>query len=191
MGRWLRWAALGALLGSLGLVVAVIAGVNGQPAGAAGVYTIDIIDTGFNPELCQVNRNGDRVRWRNKSSKIARVEVLDLGGVDNPPLAESEDILPGAESTLVIAVDAAIDRSYRDKYTPSHTGRIVAPIDPNAQASCSPLPPTPTPTPTRTPTPVPAPIVRHPSCTGLLPVTRAPITGCSIASSISADGPGE
>ena len=191
VGRLIRWAALGAVLASLGLVVAAIAGLNGQHAGAASVYTIDIIDSGFNPQLCQVNRNGDRIHWKNKTNRTVRIEVLDLGGVDNPPLAESEDILPGQESILVMEVTAPVDRTYRDKYAPEHRGRFTSPIDPGAQASCSPLPPTPTPTPTRTPTPIATPVPRHPSCTGLLPITRAQITGCSVASNISADGPGE
>ena len=191
VGRWLRWTALVAVLASLGLVVAAIAGVNGQHAGAASVYTIDIIDSGFNPQLCQVNRNGDGIRWKNKTSKTAHIEVLDLGGVDNPILDETEDILPGQESVKIFRVEGVVDRTYRDKFAPEHRGRFTSPVDPGAQASCSPLPPTPTPTPTRTPTPVPTPIPRHPSCTGLLPVTRAPITGCSVASNISADGPDE
>lgn len=184
-----RLALLGGSLALLGFVAAAIAGVNSQPAGAASVYTVEILDSGFNPPLCQVNRNGDRIRWKNLSSKTARISVLDLGGVDNPPLAESEDIPPGELSVFVIQVDAMVDRTYTDTYAPTHTGRFLAPRENSAAASCSPLPPTPTPAPTPTPRPSPGTISdMPPSCMGLMPVSRQPISGCSLVTDVARDG---
>jgi hypothetical protein len=189
--RWLRFGALGALLASAGLVVVAASGIRSVPVSAAGEYTIDVLPTGFNPELCQVNRVNSTVRWRNKTNAPVRIQVLDLGGVDNPPMDVTEDIAPNATSQGSFFATANLDRTYQDKYLPSRRGRIVAPVDPNFGSQCSPLPPTPTPTPTRTPTPVPTPTQRPPACTGLLPVTRQVIVGCGIAANIAKQGDDE
>lgn len=139
-------------------IAMLFAGQSDTPARAASLYTIEIIDSGFNPTTCVVNRNDDEVRWFNKTSKVVRVYVPDVGGPDNPPRYDFE-VQPGQYSTTKLRVSHNVELDYYDKNIPAHSGRIVAPFENNAAPNCSPAAPTPTPTntPTRTPTPTATP----------------------------------
>jgi hypothetical protein len=141
-------------------VITVSLGRGGTSANAAGTVTIEILDSGFNPQVCQVNRSG-------------------IPGV---PLYDSGDIALGDTTTGGVIVNQIWDQQYYEEYEKTMTGRIVSPLSPSAQTSCSPQPPTPTPTPTRTPTPIaptPAPLQLHPRCIGL--------QGCAVLPVVAGD----
>ena len=180
---WIRLGLAGISLASLVFAGMAMVIASRTPADAASSHIVEILDSGFNPEICTVNGNGDSVRWKNKSSKVRHVVVPDLGGVDNPPLWESEDIAPGATSVGSLQFDLRTTRIYFDRDEPTMIGTIIAVT---GAAQCSPLPPTPTPTPTRTPTPTPTatpratPTQKPPRCIGL--------EGCAVAPQISQDG---
>ncbi len=180
---WVRLGLAGISLASLVFAGMAMVLSTRTPAGAAFVYTVDVLPTGFNPEICTVNRNGDSVRWHNKTSQVVKIALVDEGGINNPLQEVTEDIAPNATSQGSVAPNAQVNRKYIDVYLPSREGRIVAPQDPNAAAQCSPLPPTPTPTPTRSPTatptvtPRPTPIQRPARCIGA--------TGCALAPDIT------
>ena len=153
-------------------------------------YIIDILPGGFNPPFCQVDRANDGgatfVRFRNKDTKARRLIVPDVSVEPTaPPLEDTGPIPAGTVSEFNIGITGNYDRTFRDADDPKLTIRIYAPQSPNSPANCSPLPPTPTPTPTRTPTPKPTPTQRPPACMGLAPVSRQPITGCSIAPDVT------
>ena len=139
-------------------IAMLMAGQANTPVRAKALYTIEVLESGFNPETCQVSRNDDEIRWLNKTSKPVHILVPDIGGPDNPPRLDFGEVQPGQYSqTLVITAQA--DLAYLDKNKPERKGRIVAPLQNNAAPNCSPAAPTPTPTntPTRTPTPTATP----------------------------------
>lgn len=176
-------AALAAALLLAGIVTVSI-GRGGTSANAAGTVTIEILDSGFNPQVCQVNRNNSTVLWKNKSTKVRRVIVK--GAIE--PIYDSGDLQPGETGLGGVYITSLATYQVSDFYEPTMTGQVVSPMSPSAQTVCSPLPPTPTPTPTRTPTPIPtptpiaptpAPLQLHPRCIGL--------QGCAIAPIIASD----
>ncbi|MBI2764454.1 MAG: hypothetical protein HYX53_00935 [Chloroflexi bacterium] len=176
-------AAAGMLL--LG-IISIVAGSSGGTAQAAGEYTIDILASGFNPEVCVVNRNSSRIVWLNKDTVPHR--VFFPGEFPGQPLYDSGDIPPGGTSQGGVVVNQNTTLTYSDPGFPKLKGTIIAPIDNNATSNCSPLPPTPTPTPTRTPTPIPTatpiaatptPLVLPPRCIGLV--------GCAVAPAVARD----
>ncbi len=170
----------------------IIAGRGPTGARAAGDYTIEILASGFNPELCTVNRNDSTVYFHNKDSKVRRVIWPDPNGGENAPLLYDSGPIQPNETVIAFSVTSQVDIRYRDADIPSHTGRVVAPQSNSAQSNCSPNPPTPTPTntptitptPTMTPSPTPTP-PRPEACDRLL---GNPI-GCVLAIWISHDGP--
>jgi hypothetical protein len=153
-------------------------------AHAAGTYTIDILARSFNPSHCQLNRNGDIVRWRNADSVVRRVSLPPITGAERVVL----EVAPGGYSEPFEFHHGNVNWEYWDADDPTISGHLNVPQDPGAPASCSPLPPTPTPTPTRTPTPIPAPtlpIQKPLACAGLMPPNdageRNPVKGCAVA----------
>lgn len=161
-------------------VITVSLGRGGTSANAAGTVTVEILDSGFNPQVCQVNRNATTIYWKNKSTKVRRVVISS--GIEGHPLFDSGDIAIGETTTGGVIVNQIWDQQYYDEYERTMTGRIVSPLSPSAQTACSPQPPTPTPTPTRTPTPIaptPAPLQLHPRCIGL--------QGCAVMPVIAGD----
>ena len=156
-------------------------------AAADNLLTIDILDTGMNPQVCQLGRF-EPVHWHNRTNQVRKI-ILDGGATDaNGQTIEiaTGDIPSGADSSP-IQLGAGGTRTYHDFYNPSLKGTLSAPqfSDGSNGGSCSPLPPTPTPSPTPrvTPTPIiaptPTPQPRHPRCTGLL--------GCAVAPGVASD----
>ena len=148
-----------------------------RPASAAyGHYTIEISDTGVNPETCSINRE-DEVVWKNIGSQVHRIIKPDAG-VNSPPLFDSGDIAPGETSSPAI-FSSGSKWPYYDQYNPSIKGTIITPGRAESQTvSCSPLAPTPTPTPTRAPaTATPTPILPA-GCKWV---------GCAVAVAVSYD----
>ncbi|MCC6381609.1 MAG: hypothetical protein IT304_03825 [Dehalococcoidia bacterium] len=161
------------------------AAASGASAAAAdGVYTVEILRSGFNPQTCVVNRNRSTVRFLNKDS-VARRVVVPAAGVDSPPLYDSGDIAPG-DTWSGFYIDYQAELHYYDFYFPAQTGVVLAPVDPNAASQCDPLPPTPTPTPTRTatPTPTPTPVPQSPA--GCLRFFASPL-GCAVGPFVATD----
>jgi hypothetical protein len=176
-------AAAGMLL--LG-TISIIAGSSGGTAHAAGEYTIEILASGFNPQVCIVNRNNSQIFWKNKDTVVHRI-VLP-GEIPGQPIFDSGDILPGETSPGGVLINSSSTWNYSDFYVSSLKGTIISPIPNDTASQCSPLPPTPTPTPTRTPTPIPTatpvvatptPIVLPPRCIGLV--------GCAVAPAVARD----
>ena len=184
-------AALAAL--GLALVAVAVATEFRGTATASSDHTVEILDDAFNPQLCIVNRNGDRIFWRNESNVVRRI-ILPTGNPTSP--FDTGDLEPGETSTRPFQVQSILTLDYTDEYDESLTGTIQAPFDQNAAARCSPLPPTPTPTntptvtpiPSVTPSPTPSPSPtpeRPPACTGLMPVSRLPVEGCGVAPDVA------
>lgn len=189
-GRMVMWrnrpAAVLAGLGILSFAGYVMtAGGGAVPgaathAGAASRYTIEVNEQGFNPELCQVNRLGDEVVWKNTGAQPHQVIVPDVG-VDSPPRFDTGEILPG-ETSQVYSFTGQADLQYHDAKFPTHKGRILVPMSPSASASCTKQAPTPTPTPTRTATPVPTPtpwVIQSAKC--------RPGLGCAVTQQLARD----
>ncbi|MFN0096940.1 MAG: hypothetical protein ACKVVT_19445 [Dehalococcoidia bacterium] len=166
-------------------IAMLFAGRAETPVQAASLHTIEILETGFNPAVCTVNRNNDEVRWFNKTSSPVHILVPDVGGPGNPPRFDFGEVLPGQFSAQKLIITAVTDLTYIDNNRPERKGRIIAPISNTAQADCSPAPPTPTPTntPTRTPTPTATPsstpYAVPPRCIG--------VQGCGVAIDIAKD----
>jgi hypothetical protein len=190
-GRVRQIAALGLALSALGagLASVIIGGGGTTDANAASEYTIDILASGFNPSYCQVTRNDDRVAFLNKDTRVRRVIVRAFASDPTaPPMYDSGDIQPGGR-VVAFTATGQIDVSYEDYYVPEHKGRIVAPLNPNAGASCSPLPPTPTPTSTPTVTPTPTATPPKPPTPEACERLLADPKGCSVAIRVANDGP--
>lgn len=192
MGR--KQTQVAALALAMAMLVAgfasVVVGGRATPGvRAAGEFTIEILASGFNPQLCTVNRNDSTVYFHNRDTKARRVIWRDPNAGEDAPLRyDSGDIPPGAR-VKAFSVTSQVDIRYEDANIPAHTGRIVAPMSNEAQSNCSPLPPTPTPTNTPTPTPTPRPTPPPPptpeACARLL----ANPEGCRVAIRVASDGP--
>lgn len=167
-GRWYRpllavTAVIMALAGGLSVLFSHTAEVMAE----RDIYTVEVLDSGFNPILCQVSR-WDSVQFQNKSSKIVHIVQPDAGAASNPPIADLGTIEPGGMSGPVIKAEGG-NIYYIDLETPSHTFTLSSPQHTESgPENCSPLPPTPTPTltptpgPTKTPTPLATPTPRLP-----------------------------
>ena len=176
-----------ALAMALGGAVAILH-TGEKQAAADSDLTIDIIDSGMNPVLCQLGRF-NTVHWRNKTGSVRKILFDNLSYTDpitnqTTPLS-TDDIAPGANSSGV-TLSAGGNYAYHDVYNPNLKGSLSAPQrSDTGPIVCSPLPPTPTPSPTPkvTPTPIipptPTPAPRHPRCTGLL--------GCAVAPGVASD----
>lgn len=193
-GRWYRpllvaVAVSMALAGGLSVLFTHTAEVNA----ARDLYTVDVLDSGFNPLICQVSRF-DSVRFQNKSSKPVHIVQPDAGAATNPPVADLGTIAPGEFSGAVLKSEGG-NIYYIDLETPSHTFTLTSPQQTeNGPESCSPLPPTPTPTPTftpgptKTPTPLATPTPRPPLyCKAQQLGAVAGREGCAIAPGVARD----
>lgn len=189
---------LGAVLMLISGIAAVLAGNAGAPAVPAHAIdhegsVIEILPgkLGFNPEVCQVNRNGGTARFYNTDTVPRRVVRPDPYNPDPTTpsyLFDSGWIQPGSYGGTILAT-APHEFTYQDYDDESLTGVFQAPLSNNAPTVCSPLSPTPTPTntPTITPTPFATPTATptmppsiHPRCYGSI--------GCAVAPEIAADG---
>jgi hypothetical protein len=174
------YAVLAAGMLTAGIAM-LFAGRAETPARAGSLYTIEVLDSGFNPEVCVINRLGDRVRWHNRTSKPVYIWRPDPNSPENPVIWDVGEVPPGGFSTELMATGNH-DWPYEDKYT-GRTGKVIVPISNNAAADCSPRPPTPTPTntptrtPTRTATPAFTPFSVPPRCIG--------VAGCAVAIDIA------
>lgn len=146
-----------------------------KPATAAYEhYTIEISDTGVNPDSCSISR-GDEVVWKNIGTQVHRIIKPDAG-VNLPPLFDSGDIAPG-ETSPAARFDAGSKWLYYDQYNSAIKGVIITPARAESQAaSCVPLAPTPTATPTRAPA--------RPTPTPVLPAGCRWV-GCAVAAALS------
>lgn len=181
--RWTRWVLLAgtAGVGAALFVTSLVATQGGGTAAAAGEYVIDILPDAFNPAICQVNRNGSTVKFRNQDTKPRRVHPTYVGP-SGQLLWDTGYLDPGETWQSGIYIDHVANIQYRDADNPSLTGTIVSPLSNDAPSICDPLPPTPTPTPTFTPSPTPSATVTQqpPRCVGA--------GGCAVAPNIAQDG---
>ena len=194
MGRWYRpllavVAVSMALAGGLSVLFSHTADVQA----AQKLFTVDVLDSGFNPLICQVSRF-DSVQFFNKSSKTIHIVLPDAGASTNPPIADLGFVAPGDTSGPVVKSQGG-NLYYVDLETPSHTFTLSSPSHTEAgPENCSPLPPTPTPTltptpgPSKTPTPLATPTPRLPLyCKAQeLGATRGN-EGCAVAPGVARD----
>lgn len=153
-----------AALASIAVVsggVSVLLSVTHSSAESSEDHVIDIINTGFNPEVCYVDR-ADTFRFINKTSSVQHVlsnqnEFLDTGPIQ-----------PGETSKGFNFHFIGSQHFYLESH-PEFTGEVIT----DHGRHCDPLPPTPTPTntPTATPTvtPSPTPIPTPDGRKGLIP----------------------
>lgn len=178
-----------ALAGGLSVLFTHTAGVSAQQK----LFTVEVLDSGFNPLVCQVSRY-DSVQFFNKSSKPVHIVQPDAGVSTNPPVADLGIVEPGKMSGPVIKSEGG-DIHYIDLETPSHTFTLTSPQrTENGPENCSPLPPTPTPTltptpgPTRTPTPLATPTPRLPLyCKAQALGAVRGNEGCAVAPGVARD----
>ncbi len=140
----LRTRFPGRLLFALLLVTAALA-----PAGSLRVrhadalfdeLRIEIRPDGYNPPVCQVNRNSyANIRFVNKDTKPRRM-VVDGIGVGAPFLLDTGWIAPGETQSNSWTFTELQDLVYRDHDNPALRGRIVVPIPNNAEQICEPTP---------------------------------------------------
>ncbi|MGE5596754.1 MAG: hypothetical protein ACM3S1_12065 [Hyphomicrobiales bacterium] len=190
--RWTRAAMLVAavlmLLGGLGAVLAGGGGsAEAQIEHEGNVIEILPGDLGFNPEHCQLNRNGSIVQFYNTDNVPRRIIQPSISvDPEATPELDTGYIEPGTYSGKWQVQGYEII-NYEDADNPSLKGEIVAPLYP-APDICQPLPPTPTPTnapsvtatPTESPTATPSPTPqRSPRCIGA--------AGCAVAPYIARD----
>jgi hypothetical protein len=149
-------------------------------AEATSVYTIEIIESGFNPAICTVNRFDGQVRWLNKTDEPITVIFPDIGSPDNPPVYIFGPIEPGEASATLSFEGNQFNDDYFAFEHPEWTGTLIAPLSPSAASACSPLPPTPTPTPTLQPTATP---IRPEGCDRFF----AQADGCAVAPEVARD----
>lgn len=194
-GRWYRpLLAVAALSMALAGGLSVLFSHTAEVQAARDLYTVEVLDSGFNPKLCQVSRF-DSVQFLNKSSKNVHIVQPDAGAATNPPLADLGTIAPGETSGAVFK-SAGGDFHYVDLETPSHTFIMTSPNQTEAgPENCSPLPPTPTPTPTftpgptRTPTPLATPTPRLPLYCKAQALGATPgREGCAVTGGVARDG---
>ncbi len=166
------------LLAAASLVIAV-AGTffvvlgNTERAAANSSFVIEANEFGFNPPVCQMNRD-DYFAWKNVGKSVRRI-IVPTAGVNSPPLWDTGDILPG-ETSAKFELTHGTTIHYEDFYDPSLKGTLQTPLYSNSgPVNCSPQAPTPTPTPPPAPTPVPKP----PRC-----ITSP---GCAVAPALSRD----
>ncbi|MEP7214670.1 MAG: hypothetical protein ABI782_00365 [Anaerolineaceae bacterium] len=193
-GRWYRpllavVAVSMALMGGLSVLFSHTADVKAQ----RDLYTVEVLDSGFNPLICQVSRF-DSVQFWNKSSKIVHIVQPDAGAATNPPISDLGTIAPGEYSGPVIKSEGG-NIHYIDLETPSHTFTLSSPQQTeNGPENCSPAPPTPTPTltptpgPTKTPTPLATPTPRLPLyCKAQALGAVRGNEGCAVAPGVARD----
>ncbi|MGD9932831.1 MAG: hypothetical protein AB7T37_03850 [Dehalococcoidia bacterium] len=110
-----------------------------QPARALfDELRIEIRPDGYNPPVCQVNRNTyANIRFVNKDSKPRRI-VLDGIGVGAEFLLDTGWIAPGETQATSWTFTELQDIRYRDHDNPALTGRIIVPIPNNAEQTCEP-----------------------------------------------------
>lgn len=126
-----------------------------KPVTAYNQYVVEISDTGFNPEVCNISRD-DEVVWKNVGTKVHRVIIPDAG-VNSPPLFDTGDIEPGQVSPPAKFTYGG-GNTLVDFYNPALRSTVSTGKAQAQAANCRPLPPTPTPTPTPIPaTPTPKP----------------------------------
>ena len=194
-GRWYR-----PLLAAVAVAMAFAGGLSvlfshtPDVQAAQKLFTVDVLDSGFNPTLCQLSRF-DSVQFFNKSSKTVHIVQPAAGAPSNPPDVDLGTIEPGGKSGPVVK-SAGGELHYIDLETPSHTFTLSSPTNTEAgPENCSPLPPTPTPTPTvtpgptKTPTPIATPTPRLPfyckaQALGAIPGRE----GCAVTGGIAKDG---
>ena len=140
-----------------------------SPAGAEEQFTIAILDTGFNPAVCVVNRGSNHsVRWINKGKLPHQVRsVASTPNDSSVPLFETLVLQPG-ETSSGFNFTAKSKFPYFDALNPGLKGTVESG---DGVASCVEAPPTPTPTntpsvsptatPTRTPVAPPTPDPRR------------------------------
>ena len=131
---------------------------------------IEIRPDGYNPPVCQVNRNTyANIRFVNKDSKPRRI-VVDGIGVDADFLLDTGWIEPGETQRTSWTFTELQDLRYRDHDNPALTGRIIVPIPNNAEQICEPA---------DLPDPAGDPCVR----------VLAEPAGCGVIPRVSSDGP--
>ncbi|MCA9829960.1 MAG: hypothetical protein R3B97_05335 [Dehalococcoidia bacterium] len=121
----------------LAVVLAPGAGLRIHPAAALfDELRIEIRPEGFNPAVCQVNRNTyANIRFVNRDSKPRRIVVDEIA----EPGAFRLDtgwIAPGETQTTSWTFTELQDLRYRDHDNPALTGRIIVPIPNNAEQIC-------------------------------------------------------
>lgn len=152
-------AALASVAVVSGGISVLLSATSGSAAGED--HVIDIINTGFNPEICYVDRS-DTFRFINKTDDVQRVRSNQNEHLDTGPIE------PGETSTGFNFHFIGSQHFYLES-EPDFTGQVIT----DHGRHCDPLPPTPTPTntPTATPTatPSPTPIPTPEGRKGLIP----------------------
>ena len=188
---------LAAVLMLLAGLSSVLVSQRGRPANAQITHaenTIEILpgDLGFNPETCILNRNGSKVRFYNADTEPRRVVVplaFDPDPTEEEFLLDTGVLEPGQYAQTAWVMNANQDITYYDFDNRALTGKVEAPLNPNAADNCKPQPPTPTPTntPTVTPTPIvtptPTPTQGPAGCERFF----ASPHGCAVAPNIAND----
>lgn len=204
--RWTRsLLMLGAVLALLAGLASVFASTGREAARAQVQHEGNVIeilpgDGGFNPDFCQVNRNGGTARFYNTDSVPRRMVRPDPYNPDpSTPryLFDSGWIQPGAYGGKLQAT-AHTDFQYQDFDNPALKGRFYAPLSNQGATNCSPKPPTPTPTNTPSVTPTQsatatatATATASPTATATATPQRPPrcigAGGCAVAPAIARD----
>jgi plastocyanin len=143
--HWHRYLLAAAASGMMLLgLSAVVSGAQTSRA-VEQEHTIEILDSGFNPELCLIARSDD-VRWVNKSSAVKHVV-----GTHNTNL-DTGELQPG-EASRFFSFDFTGSVPYELADDPTVKGSVKT----DSPRNCKPQPPTPTPTNTPLPTPTAPP----------------------------------
>ncbi|MEO6398553.1 MAG: hypothetical protein ABIP13_08805 [Tepidiformaceae bacterium] len=115
----------------------------GASASRGKVFTVEVSETGFNPQVCQISRD-NLVQFKNVGTATRRV-VLPGTGANPEPLFDSGDLGPGQISNPQLFPHGGSVKFF-DKYRPELSVTIVLPVFTEAWDDiCAPLHAVPTP----------------------------------------------
>lgn len=128
---------------SLALVtfVIVIGGAfaihGGAKASRGKVFTVEVSESGFNPQVCRISRD-NYVQFKNVGKATRRV-IRPGTGADAEPIFDSGDLAPGQTSNQEVFPHGGTAKYY-DKYRPEFFVTIVLPVlSPEWDEICAPI----------------------------------------------------
>ena len=97
----------------------------GASASRGKLFTIEVSETGFNPQVCQISRD-NLVQFKNVGTATRRV-ILPGTGANAEPLFDSGDLGPGQLSNQQVFPHGGTVKFF-DKYRPEFSVTIVLPV---------------------------------------------------------------
>ena len=111
------------------MLVTVLGGAfavrTGAYASRGKVFTVEVSENGFNPQVCRISRD-NYVQFKNVG-KVPRRVIRPGTGANAEPIFDSGDLAPGQTSNQEVFPHGGTAR-YWDKYRPEFSVTIVLPV---------------------------------------------------------------